>query len=70
MVDRGAVSWSSKKQELVTLSMMEAEYVTITHAAKEGLWLRILFSEVFALINKPTTIFGDNQSAIALTTSA
>ena len=34
MVDGGAVSWSSKKQELVTLSTAEAEYVPHTHAAK------------------------------------
>ena len=32
-----AVSWSSKKQELVTLSTMEAEYITATHAAKEAI---------------------------------
>src|SRR5258707_5349346 len=48
MVDGGAVSWSSKKQELVTLSTTEAEYVAMTHAAKEALWLRALFGEVFA----------------------
>ena len=34
IIDGGAVSWCSKKQELVTLSMMEAEYVSATHAAK------------------------------------
>jgi len=68
MVDGGAISWSSKKQELVTLSTTEAEYVAATHAAKEGMWLRALFGEVFppTCINKPTTIFGDNKSAIAL----
>ena len=37
--DGGAVSWVSKKQELVTLSTMEAEYIAATHAAKEGIWL-------------------------------
>ena len=35
LVDGGAVLWSSKKQELVTLSTMEAEYISTTHAAKE-----------------------------------
>ena len=39
MVDGGAVSWSLKKQELVTLSTMEAKYVAQTHAAKEAIWL-------------------------------
>ena len=39
MVDRGAVSWSLKKQELVTLSTAEAEYVAQTHAAKDTIWL-------------------------------
>lgn len=36
MVDGGAVSWTSKKQELVTLST--AEYVAATQAAKEAMW--------------------------------
>ena len=38
MVDNGAVSWSSKKQELVTLSTTEAEYMAATHVAKEAVW--------------------------------
>ena len=40
LVDGGAVTWSSKKQELVTLSTTEAEYVAATHAAKEAIWIR------------------------------
>jgi hypothetical protein len=46
--------------------MTEAEYVAATHAAKEVMWLQALFGEIFSDINKPTTIFGNNQSAIAL----
>ena len=66
MVDGGAVSWSSKKQELVTLSTTEAKYVAATHAAKEALWLRRLLIELFESIDTPTTLFSDSKSAIAL----
>ena len=66
MVDGGAVSWSSKKQELVTLSTTEAEYVAQTHAAKEAIWLRRLLTEIFKSIDTPTTLFSDSKSAIAL----
>jgi hypothetical protein len=66
MMDGGAVSWSSKKQELVTLSTTEAEYVAQTHAAKEAVWLRRLFTELFKSIDTPTTLFSDSKSAIAL----
>ena len=37
LIDGGAISWSAKRQELVTLSTAEAEYVAATHAAKEAL---------------------------------
>jgi hypothetical protein len=68
MVDGGAVSWMSKKQELVTLSTTEAEYVAATHAAKEAVWLRRLFGELFPPVKTATTLHGDNKSAIALAT--
>ena len=34
----GAVAWSSKKQQTVTLSTAEAEYIATTHVAKQVLW--------------------------------
>ena len=66
MVDGGAVSWSLKKQELVTLSMTEAEDVAQTHAAKEAVWIRCLFTELFGPIDGPTTLFSNSKSAISL----
>ena len=39
ILDGGAVSWALKKQELVTLSTTEAEYIAATHATKKGIWL-------------------------------
>jgi len=46
------ISHSSKKQSLVALSSMEAEYVALTEATKQGLWLRQLCHDL--------RIFGDN----------
>ena len=66
MINGGAVSWSAKRQEIVTLSTTESEYVGATHAAKEALWLRSLISQIFKSTLPTTTIFSDNQSAIAL----
>lgn len=63
----GAVSWSAKRQEIISLSTTESEYVAATHAAKEALWLRSLITQLFSLELSPTTLFSDNQSAIALT---
>ena len=66
MVDGGAVSWCSKKQELVTLSTTEAEYVAQTHAAKEAMWFCQLLTELFGSVETPTSLFSDSKSAIAL----
>jgi hypothetical protein len=37
------------------------------HASKEALWLRSLITQLFDVSLEPTTLFSDNQSAIALT---
>ena len=35
-----AVSWRSRKQDTVTLSTTEAEYVALSSAAQECVWMR------------------------------
>jgi hypothetical protein len=67
LVNGGAVSWSAKRQEIISLSTTESEYVAAVYAAKEALWLRSLISSLFGIDIPTTTLFSDNQSAIALT---
>ena len=67
MLSGGAVSWSSKKQKCVALSTAEAEYVALSSAAQESIWLRQLITELGSPPEEPTLIFEDNQSAIAMT---
>ncbi|XP_038889348.1 secreted RxLR effector protein 161-like [Benincasa hispida] len=40
MLCSGAISWSSKKQPIVTLSTTEAELVAATSCACQAIWLR------------------------------
>ncbi|PIL23016.1 hypothetical protein GSI_14323 [Ganoderma sinense ZZ0214-1] len=40
LIDGGAVSWASKKQEIISLSTTKSEYVAIMHASKEALWCK------------------------------
>lgn len=65
----GAISWRSHKQQTVALSTAEAEYMAMSSAAQEALWLRQLHGELGLQLENPLTIFSDNQSAIKLTTN-
>ncbi|KAL2238000.1 UNVERIFIED_CONTAM: Retrovirus-related Pol polyprotein from transposon TNT 1-94 [Sesamum indicum] len=59
------VSWVSKLQKVVTLSMTEAEYVTVTEAAKELIWLQHFLGE-FGKSQADVILHSDSQSAIHL----
>src|SRR6202522_752242 len=67
LVNGGAVSWSAKRQEIISLSTTESEYVAAVHAAKEELWLRSLISQLFGIELTTMTLFSEDRSAIALT---
>ena len=63
----GIISWSSKKQSSVALSSTEAEYMAMSHACKEAVWLRRLFDGVGAKMEDgPTVLHVDNEGAIKL----
>src|SRR5687767_9420559 len=46
MLNGGAVSWKSSKQETVADSTTEAEYIAASEAAKEGVWIRNFLIEL------------------------
>ena len=66
MVFGCVISWFSKKQATVSLSSTEAEFIALTEAIKESLWLRQLISEMGFIIEESTIINQDNQSTIAI----
>ncbi len=53
-------------QPTIALSSCEAEYVALTVAVKDILFLHQLFLELGVEIESPTLIFGDNVASIAL----
>ena len=61
-----AVIWKSKKQSCVALSTAEAEYMALSSAAQEAVWMRELVSDLGNPPNNSTVIFEDNQSAISM----
>lgn len=67
MMAGGAVSWSSKRQPTVSLSTTEAEYMALTRAAQQAIWMFSFMSEIGLPQEMPATLYGDNMSSIALT---
>jgi hypothetical protein len=66
MLGTGAVSWSSKKQPVVTLSTTEAEFIAAASCACQGVWLRRILEKLGHVQGISTTIYCDNSSAIKL----
>ncbi|KAE8711123.1 hypothetical protein F3Y22_tig00110303pilonHSYRG00264 [Hibiscus syriacus] len=60
-----AVSWVSQLQKIVALSTMEAEYVAVTEASKEMVWLQS-FLEELGKKQENNVLYCDSQSAIHL----
>jgi hypothetical protein len=63
LMNGGAICWKSKKQSIISLSSMEAEYIALTAAAKECLWLQKLQTDL-NIKSLPTIIREDNQATI------
>jgi hypothetical protein len=60
------ISWKSKKQGTVALSTCEAEYMSMTLAIQESVFLKQLLSDMKGSDIGPVVLYVDNQGAIAL----
>jgi hypothetical protein len=60
------VSWCSRKQSSVALSTTEAEYIALSVAVREAVWLHKLLTDLFDHEMDPTIIHCDNQSCVKL----
>ena len=65
-INGGSISWSCQKQNIVALSSTEAEFIGLTHATKEALWLQNFITEVIQPLKSPIRLYCDNQSAITI----
>ncbi|GFS93081.1 retrovirus-related Pol polyprotein from transposon TNT 1-94 [Trichonephila clavipes] len=69
-IDETPISWRTFKQKSVSLSTMEAEYVSLTEAAKEFIWLKnVIDNKSLNLELSENVMFCDNQAAISYSKS-
>ena len=61
------ISWFSKKQSSISLSIAEVEYIAACFACCEAIWLRKLMPGLFDMELDTTVILCDNQSCIKMT---
>ena len=59
------ISWASVKQRTIALSSTEAEYMAISEASKEAIYLRNLLNDLTGKF-LCVTLFNDNQSALSM----
>ena len=64
-LNRSPISWSCKKQQTVALSSVEAEYMTLSAATQEVVYLKQLFEDLGIEIPIPV-IYSDSQGCVQL----
>ena len=61
------ITWFSKKQSIVSLSMAEVEYIAAFSTSYESIWLQKMMSSLFDMDLDTTIVICDNQSCINMT---
>lgn len=66
MLSRAAVTWSSLKKPIVTLSTTEAEFITPIGSSCQPIWMQWVLKKIGYMGSESTVIFCDNSSTIKL----
>ena len=64
------VSWSSKRQKIVSRSSAEAEYYVVANGVAEACWLCQLLQELHCPLTQSTLVYCNNVNAVYLSTNA
>lgn len=65
----GIVSWISRRQDCVSLSSMEAEFIALGETCQEVLWMRRLLNDLGEKQAGATVVHEDNQGCLAFAQS-
>ena len=63
------MSWSSKRQPVVSRSSAEAEYRAVANGVAKASWLRQLLAELHSPLSQSALVYFDNVSAVYLSTN-
>ena len=66
------VMWSSRRQDIIALSITEAEYISCSETAKDIRWLQQFLVEILPSLSNqvlPTSLYTDNEAALKLVKS-
>ena len=72
MLSGGLISWKSRLQPIIALLSTEAEYIMVTAAAQEGIWLHRVMGELgfeqvgvmnLAIDNEGVIVLSENPQA-------
>lgn len=58
------ISWKAKKQNTISRSSAEAEYIAMTQVTCEVVWVVALLNDFEIKVEKAVPLYCDNQSAI------
>jgi len=66
MMNGGPISWKSRRQDNVSLSTSQAEFVAASQAGQEAIYLRETLTDFGFSQTKATILYEDNSACVAM----